>query len=46
MFIVRNAGNMVPHSSKVSNTAVATEPAVLELACVMNQVTWYLIVVK
>eukprot|EP00088_Acartia_fossae_P001374 TRINITY_DN10533_c0_g1_i2.p1 TRINITY_DN10533_c0_g1~~TRINITY_DN10533_c0_g1_i2.p1 ORF type:complete len:309 (+),score=56.90 TRINITY_DN10533_c0_g1_i2:96-1022(+) len=38
MFIVRNAGNMVPHSSKVSLTAVATEPAVLELACVLNTV--------
>lgn len=38
MFIVRNAGNMVPHSSKVSPTAVATEPAVLELACVINTV--------
>jgi len=38
MFIVRNAGNMVPHSSLVSSQATATEPAVLELACVMNQV--------
>jgi len=38
MFIVRNAGNMVPHSSKVDKTAVATEPAVLELACVLNSV--------
>ena len=39
MFIVRNAGNMVPHSSKVSSKAVATEPAVLELACVINTVS-------
>lgn len=39
MFIVRNAGNMVPHSSLVSPTAVATEPAVLELACVLNSVS-------
>jgi len=38
MFIVRNAGNLVPHSSLVSPTSVATEPAVLELACVMNSV--------
>lgn len=38
MFIVRNAGNMVPHSSLVSGQATATEPAVLELACVMNSV--------
>lgn len=40
MFIVRNAGNMVPHSSKVSPSAVATEPAVLELACVINTVSF------
>ena len=39
LFIVRNAGNMVPHSSKVSASAVATEPAVLELACVINTVS-------
>ena len=38
MFIVRNAGNIVPHSSLVSSQAAATEPAVLELACVMNGV--------
>ena len=38
MFIVRNAGNLVPHSSMVSPASVATEPAVLELACVMNTV--------
>jgi len=38
MFIVRNAGNMLPHSSLVSKQATATEPAVLELACVMNNV--------
>ena len=29
---------MVPHSSLVSGQATATEPAVLELACVMNSV--------
>jgi len=38
MFIIRNAGNMVPHSSLVTASSTATEPAVLELACVMNQV--------
>jgi len=38
MFIVRNAGNMMPHSSLVSAQAVATEPAVLELACHLNSV--------
>ena len=57
MFIIRNAGNMVPHRlccntvkqrlcyickpicrSLVSQNSPATEPAVLELACLMNQV--------
>jgi len=38
MFIIRNAGNMVPHSSLVSDQSVATEPAVFELACVLNNV--------
>merc|ERR1719516_800586 len=38
MFIVRNAGNMVPHASTVSPKAVATEPAVFELACSMNSI--------
>ena len=38
MFVVRNAGNLVPHSSLVSPTSVATEPGVLELACSINSV--------
>lgn len=38
MFIIRNAGNLVPHSSLVSGQATATEPAVMELACAMNKV--------
>jgi len=38
MFIIRNAGNMVPHSSMVSKDRVATEPAVFELACVINNI--------
>jgi len=32
MFLIRNAGNMVPHSSFVTTKTAATEPAVLELA--------------
>jgi len=32
MFLIRNAGNMVPHSSFVTTQTAATEPAVLELA--------------
>jgi len=38
MFIVRNAGNMVPHSTKCSRGQVFTEPAVFELACVANNI--------
>eukprot|EP00092_Neocalanus_flemingeri_P005270 GFUD01005670.1.p1 GENE.GFUD01005670.1~~GFUD01005670.1.p1 ORF type:complete len:324 (-),score=70.41 GFUD01005670.1:102-1034(-) len=32
MFLIRNAGNLVPHSSIVTPETAATEPAVLELA--------------
>jgi carbonic anhydrase len=32
MFLIRNAGNLVPHSSFVTPQSAATEPAVLELA--------------
>jgi carbonic anhydrase len=32
MFLIRNAGNLVPHSSYVTHHTAATEPAVLELA--------------
>jgi len=40
MFIVRNAGNMVPHpqSLELPTTKVSTEAAALELGCVMNAV--------
>jgi len=32
MFLIRNAGNLFPHSSYVTTQTAATEPAVLELA--------------
>ena len=32
MFLIRNAGNLVPNSSFVTSQTAATEPAVLELA--------------
>lgn len=35
---VRNAGNIVPNSGLVSTESPATEPAVMELACVLNSV--------
>ena len=38
MFIIRNAGNMVPHASLVSARSSFTEPAVFELACVLNDI--------
>lgn len=36
MFIVRNAGNLVPHSNLVGQDEITTEPAALELGCVIN----------
>ena len=38
MFIARNAGNIVPHSSKICDHAVHNEPALLELACTVLNV--------
>lgn len=37
-FIVRNAGNMVPHSKLIRDRWTPAEAAALELACVRNQV--------
>ncbi|MCL4142175.1 UNVERIFIED_CONTAM: hypothetical protein GTU68_054186 [Idotea baltica] len=36
MFIVRNAGNLVPHSTLCGHEEITTEPAALELGCVIN----------
>ncbi|XP_066981376.1 beta carbonic anhydrase 1 [Macrobrachium rosenbergii] len=36
MFIVRNAGNLVPHANLSGHEEITTEPAALELGCVIN----------
>ncbi|XP_027239041.1 beta carbonic anhydrase 1 isoform X2 [Penaeus vannamei] len=36
MFIVRNAGNLVPHANLCGHEEITTEPAALELGCVIN----------
>jgi len=36
MFIVRNAGNLVPHAKLYDTETVSTEPAALELGCIVN----------
>ncbi|XKL60536.1 hypothetical protein PGB90_007593 [Kerria lacca] len=38
MFIVRNAGNIIPHSQHFLDEATTNEPAALELACVVNDI--------
>ncbi|CAL8101805.1 unnamed protein product [Orchesella dallaii] len=38
MFIVRNAGNLVPHSKWFVAENTTTEPAALELGCVINNI--------
>ncbi|CAG9771161.1 unnamed protein product [Ceutorhynchus assimilis] len=38
MFIVRNAGNMVPHSQHFPDEQNTNEPAALELGCVVNDI--------
>ncbi len=38
MFIVRNAGNLVPHSRLYGIESTTTEPAALELGVVVNNV--------
>ena len=36
--LVRNAGNLVPHSTLQSPSITSTEPAALELGCVLNNI--------
>lgn len=43
MFIVRNAGNLVPHSRLFGIDSTTTEPAALELGCVVNNVKHYVV---
>ncbi|XP_065556229.1 beta carbonic anhydrase 1-like [Artemia franciscana] len=39
MFVVRNAGNLVPHAKLFgTELVITTEPAALELACVVNKI--------
>ncbi|BES97103.1 carbonic anhydrase [Nesidiocoris tenuis] len=38
MFIVRNAGNIIPHSHHFMGEVTMNEPAALELGCVVNDI--------
>ncbi|XP_049887438.1 beta carbonic anhydrase 1 [Pectinophora gossypiella] len=38
MFVVRNAGNVIPHSQFFGDEITSCEPAGLELACIVNDI--------
>jgi carbonic anhydrase len=38
MFLVRNAGNLVPNNDSLSFDTVTTEPGALELGCIINNI--------
>lgn len=38
MFLVRNAGNLIPHSQHFLDEFTTTEPAALELGCIVNDI--------
>lgn len=38
MFVVRNAGNLIPHAHHFQDEYFSCEPAALELGCVVNQI--------
>ena len=38
MFLVRNAGNLVPNNDSLGFDAITTEPGALELGCVINDI--------
>ncbi|XP_045472083.1 beta carbonic anhydrase 1 [Harmonia axyridis] len=38
MFVVRNAGNIIPHSQHFEDELTSNEPAALELGCVVNDI--------
>lgn len=38
MFVVRNAGNLIPHSHHFQDEYFSCEPAALELGCVVNNI--------
>lgn len=37
-FLVRNAGNLIPHSQHFADELTMCEPAALELGCVVNDI--------
>ncbi|XP_061721724.1 beta carbonic anhydrase 1 isoform X1 [Cydia pomonella] len=38
MFVVRNAGNLIPHSQHFVDEMTSCEPAALELGCIINDI--------
>ncbi|XP_044743527.1 beta carbonic anhydrase 1 isoform X2 [Chrysoperla carnea] len=38
MFVVRNAGNLIPHSQHFMDELTTNEPAALELGCIINDI--------
>lgn len=38
MFVVRNAGNIIPHSHHFQDECFSCEPAALELGCIVNSI--------
>ncbi|XP_064638967.1 beta carbonic anhydrase 1-like [Lineus longissimus] len=44
MFIVRNAGNLVPHYKHYGYEHITTEPAALELGCVINNIKHVIVI--
>ncbi|XP_022913687.1 beta carbonic anhydrase 1 isoform X1 [Onthophagus taurus] len=38
MFVVRNAGNLIPHSQHFMDELTTNEPAALELGCIVNDI--------
>ncbi|CAH2068973.1 unnamed protein product, partial [Iphiclides podalirius] len=38
MFVVRNAGNLIPHSQHFGDEMTSCEPAGLELSCIINDI--------
>lgn len=38
LFLVRNAGNLIPHSQHFLDEFTTTEPAALELGCIVNDI--------
>ena len=43
MFLVRNAGNLVPNNDSLRFDAITTEPGALELGCVINDIRHVLV---